>query len=161
MAAASRVSWAMPGSPVPITLQSFAVILTGAWLGPIRGVASVAIFLGLGAIGLPMFAQSGSGTSVFFGPTGGYLLGFVPAAWLMGRGTWAGWDRRIVLGMLLALTAHALILACGATVLHLVAEVSWPRTWESGVRPFLLGGVAKSLVAALVTALTWRMLGRQ
>jgi biotin transport system substrate-specific component len=80
----AQVSVPLPFSPVPITGQTFAVLLVGAALGAKRGSASLLLYLLEGAAGLPVFAGGGAGPATFLGPTGGYLIGFVAAAWLVG-----------------------------------------------------------------------------
>jgi biotin transport system substrate-specific component len=85
----------VPLQPVPVTGQTFGVLLVGALLGSRRGALSMLTYLSLGAAGLPVFAGLGAGASHFAGPTGGYLVGFVMAAWLVGRLAERGWDRRI------------------------------------------------------------------
>ena len=83
-ALAAQVSIPVPGSPVPITGQTFAVLLTAAALGPARGLASQGLYLALGLVGLPVFAGAAHGPHVVFGATGGYLVGFLAAAAIAG-----------------------------------------------------------------------------
>src|SRR5262245_42323494 len=85
LAAASQVAIAIPGTPVPITLQPFVVVLTGMWLGPVAGAASMILYLCAGATGLPVFAPMGApGIARFFGPTGGYLIAYPASAYVAG-----------------------------------------------------------------------------
>jgi biotin transport system substrate-specific component len=84
LAVSARIAVPLPWTPVPVTAQTLAVLLVGALLGPIRGTGSVASYLLAGAAGLPVFAYGG-GAAYLFGPTGGYLLGFIPAAFLAGQ----------------------------------------------------------------------------
>jgi biotin transport system substrate-specific component len=79
----------------PITGQTFAVLLVGAALGPWRGAAAIVAYLAEGAVGLPVFAGVHTGPAALFGPTGGYLFGFVPAAWICGYLAERGWDRSV------------------------------------------------------------------
>src|SRR5512145_622314 len=83
LAASSKIQLPVPGSPVPATLQTLAVILAGSVLGPWGGMASVATYLAAGVAGAPVFAFGG-GPAYLMGPTGGYLLGFLPATWVAG-----------------------------------------------------------------------------
>lgn len=146
--AGAAVSFALPGTSVPQTAQTLAVLLTGALLGAVRGPMAVLLYLIAGAAGAPVFAGGAAGLSVLAGPTGGFLLSFMPAAALAG---WAA--RRAQPGArgLLALTlwllaAHGLILFCGWS--RLAWQIGASEAVVAGVTPFLLGAVVKSLLAA-------------
>lgn len=146
LALCARVS--IPLGGVPFTLQSWAVMLLGAVLGPRAGALSVVLYLALAALGAPLLAQGAHGLSPFRGGTAGYLFAFPLLAALAGhaalilRGPW-----RTALPTALAL--HALLLALGATWLGL--RVGAPRAWTRGVLPLLPGAALKS--ALLVLAL--------
>ena len=99
-AVAAQLSFPVPGSPVPVTGQTFAVLLTAAALGPARGLAAQALYLVMGAVGLPVFAGAGHGPGVIFGASGGYLIGFIAAAAITGYGARRGADRSPVLTLL-------------------------------------------------------------
>ena len=159
MALAARISVPMPLSPVPVTGQSLAVLLTGAWLGPGRGVTAVLAYLALGAAGLPVFAGGASGAQRLTGPTGGYLVGFLLAAYVAGRGADryrsgkpAAWPAGALFASLLL--AHAAIFACG--VPWLARSTGWPTAIEAGLLPFLAGGLVKALLAALIVQRAFR-----
>ena len=144
IALAARMSLAIPGSPVPATLQTLAVLLAGALLGPRGGVASVSAYLVAGLAGAPVFA-AGGGAACLFGPTGGYLLGFLPAAWLAG---WmAGRTSRIRVlfpGFLLA--TFAIHLSGWA---QLTAFSGAAPALSLGVTPFIAFDALKALAAAV------------
>lgn len=169
VALSARVDLAVPGSPVPQSLQTLAVVLVGALMGPRRGTLAVLLYVVAGAVGLPVFADGASGPGQLLGPTGGYLAGFVAGAWV--AGAWGagpsaarrsvagpsaagartrGWGEAL-LGMLLA---HALILAMGWGRLALL--IGAEAAWVQGVVPFLWGGVVKSAAALLVLMLVRR-----
>ncbi|MFN4183064.1 MAG: biotin transporter BioY, partial [bacterium] len=99
----AQISFVLPFTPVPITGQTFAVLSVGALLGSRRGVLTVAVYLMEGILGLPFFAGGSSGLARLLGPTGGYLIGFLPCAWVTGYLCERGWDRKVrtaVLAML-------------------------------------------------------------
>ncbi len=148
VAAAAQVSVPVPGSPVPQSLQTLAVVLVGAWLGPRHGASALAFYVVLGAAGVPIFADGAGGPTHLAGPTLGYLVGFVVGASLMGwwvRQTW-GWGA--VGAFAGGVVVHGVILLLGWA--RLGALIGPAVAWETGVLPFVWGGVAKSLVAAAV-----------
>jgi biotin transport system substrate-specific component len=148
VALASQVAVPLPGTPVPMTLAPLAVVLVGGLLGPRTGAASLAAYLALGALGLPVFTPLGlPGAARLFGPTGGYLLAYPVAAALAGlvtaRGT--GWTRALG-GPALGLLA---IYVGGAAQL-LVLTGSAHVALALGAAPFLAGDLLKAGIAALV-----------
>ncbi len=148
----------IPWWPVPFTLQTFAVLLVGASIGPVRGAISMALYLVLGLVGLPVFAGGASG-GVFALPTGGYIVGFVLAAALVGWLAQLEWDRKF-LKMLVAFVAGSLIIyAVGvpwlyATVFAGSGDVA--GALQVGLLPFLLGDLLKAVVAGVLLPLAWR-----
>lgn len=159
-ALAAQVAIPVPGSPVPVTGQTFAVLLTAAALGPARGLAAQALYLMLGAVGLPVFAGAGHGTGVLFGATGGYLIGFLVAAAITGYGARRGADRSPVRTLLLFALASAVIYAIGTAWLCLDTGMSAGTGIAAGVTPFIPGDVAKALLAAGLLPGAWWLLGR-
>lgn len=118
-ALSAQIKFYLPFTPVPITGQTFAVLLTGVVLGPRLGALSLLAYLAEGAMGLPVFANFGAGPAVLAGPTGGYLAGMPLAAWLVGQLTLRGWDRSpLRLAATMAL-GNAVIYALGLTWLGL------------------------------------------
>lgn len=149
---------AIPIGPVPITLQSLAVTLVGAWLGPWAGGATVLAWLAEGATGLPVFAGGAAGVAQFFGPSGGYLLGFLPAAVI------SGWLFRSCAKLPLRLRAVATpaaahLIVFGTGVAWLAQLVGGEAALASGLLPFLPGALGKCVVAA-GALLSWRGPGR-
>lgn len=140
----------LPFTPVPVTLQNLVVVLAGAVLGPSLGVASVAAYLLLGLSGTPLFANSGAGMTYLFGPTGGYLWGFLLAAWVIGTLTHS---RKItsmfVMGIIMAI-GMLLIYAAGALWLSIGFRWPWDKIFFLGVMPFLGVDMAKVLIASVV-----------
>ena len=155
LAASALIS--VPFYPVPMTMQTLAVLVVGGLLGPRLGVAAIAGYLALGLTGLPLFHGGLGGAAVLAGPTGGYLIGFVPAAFLMGlAGRWA--DRRSagrlsILRRLSVLAAGALlaevaVYTLGLPWLALVTGMGAGRVVATGLLPFVLGDLLKVTVAA-------------
>jgi biotin transport system substrate-specific component len=159
-ALAAQVSLPVPGSPVPVTGQTFAVLLTAAALGPLRGLASQGLYLALGLVGLPVFAGAAHGPHVVFGASGGYLVGFLVAAAIVGGAARRGADRSPLRTLLLFALASVVIYAIGTTWLCLDTGMSASAGIAAGVTPFIPGDVAKALLAAGLLPGTWRLLGR-
>jgi biotin transport system substrate-specific component len=159
-ALAAQVSLPVPGSPVPVTGQTFAVLLTAAALGPLRGLASQGLYLALGVVGLPVFAGAAHGPHVLFGASGGYLVGFLAAAAIVGAGARRGADRSPLRTLLLFALASVVIYVLGTAWLCLDTGMSVSAGISAGVTPFLPGDVAKALLAAGLLPGTWRLLGR-
>jgi biotin transport system substrate-specific component len=153
-AATARIAVPVPWSPVPLTGQTFAVLLTGATLGLRRGVLAQALYLVEGAMGLPFFAGGLGGPLVFAGPSGGFLIAFPLAAAVVGMLAEHGWDRRFGRMLAAMLLGSAVILVSGLAVLsHFVPE---DRLLAAGLLPFLPGDVIKAAAAALVLPAAWR-----
>ncbi len=113
IAAGAQLEVRFPFTPVPLTGQTFGVLLAGLLLGSRAGAAAVALYLLEGTLGLPFFAGGAGGAAMLAGPTGGYLLGFLPAAWLAGRLAERGWDRTPLLAAAAMLLGSAVLFACG------------------------------------------------
>jgi biotin transport system substrate-specific component len=143
IALGARISWPIPGTPVPASLQVAAVLLAGGLLGPWGGVSAVSVYLLAGAAGAPIFALGG-GIASLVGPTGGYLAGFLPAAWIAGWTSRSGSRRwTLVAGFLAAVLALHL---CGWV--QLAALAGGGAALKLGVVPFLAFDAAKALLAA-------------
>jgi biotin transport system substrate-specific component len=144
----------LPWTPVPVTLQTFFVLLSGLALGGTLGIVSEATYLAIGALGLPLFAGAAGGLAVLAGPTGGYLVAFPIAAWAVG---WiAGRDKSSWPRVLLALLAGTLVIyALGVTQLMVVLHSGWVRGIQLGALPFLPGDGVK-IAAALGIYQGWR-----
>jgi biotin transport system substrate-specific component len=140
LAASAQV--AVPMWPVPATLQSLVVLLLGALGGGRLGVAAVALYLAEGALGLPVFAAGTGGPSALAGPTAGYLLGFLPAAWLAGVLTSGGVRWRQALGLL---AAHLVLFVPG--VLWLATFIGADKAWTAGFMLFLPATLIKTALA--------------
>lgn len=133
---------------VPMTLQSLAVVLAGGVLGPRRGVAAMGLYLAAAAVGLPVLSDGRSGLEALTGPTAGYLVGFVLAAWVSGEAGRRGWLNRPVAGIAILSAAHLLILLPGMA--WLARDLGWTDALAGGFTPFLPGAVLKSAAAWLI-----------
>lgn len=149
----------IPFSPVPVTGQTFAVALAGASLGARRGVLAMVLYLAAGSLGLPVFSEGRSGTAVLTGPTGGYLVGFVAAAWVAGATARSGFGRSFASALMVMALSHLAVLAVGVPWLAL--KVGAGRAVEKGFAPFLPGAALKSALAAAVLSLAWTASGRR
>lgn len=164
---AAQVGWDYPfiqtraGDPVPITGQTFAVLVIGALLGSRLGGMAVMAYLAVGVAGLPVFANWSRYYTVFAGPTGGYLLGFVIAAMVVGWFADRGWERSqwIVVPMLLG---NALIYVPGLLWLHQWRQVVGldVPTLDLGLWPFIPGDLLKLVAAALALPMGWTIVDR-
>lgn len=157
-ALAAQLELRLPFSPVPVTGQTFAVLLAGAVLGARRGALAQVAYLAQGAAGLPVFAGGAAGVGVLMGPTAGYLLAFPAAAWVTGALAERGWDRRFLSTLAALLIGSAVIFAAGLAWL----SVFVPRTGllAAGLYPFLAGDLVKSTLAALVFPRVWALARR-
>jgi len=148
----------IPFWPVPVTMQTFVVLVLGMAYGPALGVASVAAYLAAGAAGLPVFAgtpEKGIGLAYMLGPTGGYLAGFIAAAWVAGRLAQLGWDRRVAGTVAAMVAGNLLIYACG--LLWLGAVIGWDKpVLKVGMLLFLPGDALKIALAAALLPAVWR-----
>jgi biotin transport system substrate-specific component len=157
---AAQISFRLGFTPVPITGQTFAVLLVGASLGTVLGTASLLLYLLLGVVGVPLYADHSHGWSVFSGASGGYIVGFVLAAALTGRLAERGWDRRFASSVTLMLTGSVVIYACGAVWLHHFLGSSWNTALVDGVYPFVPGDIVKLYLAAAALPTAWRLVDR-
>ena len=138
---------AVPVGPVPVVLQNMFVLLAGLLLGSRWGLAAVAVYLLAGACGLPVFAGGAGGIGRFAGPTGGYLIGYLPAVFI--AGFFARHDKTVldVFAMILASLA---VYAMGVTWLKIVTGMAYPKAVAVGMLPFLVGDAVKIAAAAAI-----------
>ena len=152
----------IPFIPVPLTMQTFAVLVLGMAFGWRVGMATVLLYIAQGAFGLPVFAgtpEKGIGLAYMMGPTGGYLLGFVLAAGVCGWLAEQGWDRNLGTTALAMLIGNIVIYAPG--LLWLGSLFGWDKPiLEWGLTPFLLGDAVKLALAAVAMPLAWKLLRR-
>jgi biotin transport system substrate-specific component len=148
----------VPLYPVPITMQTFGVLLIGMAFGSRLGAATVAAYLFEGAIGLPVYAQHLGGLPVLFGLTGGYLFGFVIAAWLVGMLAERGWDRNVFTTALAMLLGNIVLYVPG--LIWLGGFIGAEGAITGGLLPFILGDLLKIALAAVVLPSAWLLVRR-
>lgn len=152
VALTAQITIVLPFTPVPITGQTFGVLLTGAALGSKRGALSIATYLGIGSLGLPVFARAG-------GPaTYGYLVGFVLAAFLVGWLAERGWDRSYWRSALAMLAGNAILYV--PALFWLSTFIGADKVLAAGLLPFIPGDVIKLLLAAAALPSAWKFVGR-
>lgn len=160
-AAAAQYRVPLGFTPVPITGSTFAVLLSGAALGMRLGAASQLVYLLMGAVGLPVFTDGGSGIETITGATGGYLVGFVFGAALIGKLAERKQDRQVATTVSAFLAGSAVIYAFGVGGLMLNAGMDFNNAVLAGVAPFVFGDVIKAAAAGLLLPATWRLLGER
>ena len=161
--AGSLALWAsakiqVPFYPVPMTMQTFVVLVIGMAFGWKLGIASVILYLTEGALGIPVFAgtpEKGIGIAYMFGPTGGYLLGFVASAGTVGWLSSKGWDRNTFTTLAAMIIGTAIIFLFG--IVWLGTVIGWEKpVLDFGLFPFLPGAAFKIALAAAILPLIWK-----
>ncbi|HSK62410.1 MAG TPA: biotin transporter BioY [Pyrinomonadaceae bacterium] len=158
---AASAQFAIQIGPIPITGQSFAVLLTGALLGSRLGAAAVIAYLIEGAAGLPFFANGGSGIVRFLGPTGGYLVAFPAAAFVTGAFAEHGWDKRYPTAVAAMAIGSFIILAAGCAWFAILTNTPPVAAIQIAWLPFLPGDLIKILLGAAVLPTGWALLKRK
>lgn len=170
LTAAAKIS---VGWPVPMTMQTFALMVIGATFGPRLAVAAVATYLAQGAMGLPVFVLGG-GLPYMAGPTGGYLLGYLLAAVAMGALAQRGWDRKVLSALGMFAVAQVLIFVPGVLWMAVmpagvaafagkadVFPVAFGQAVAWGLTPFIVPELLKTALAVATTVAAWRLVGRR
>ena len=147
----------LPFSPVPVTGQTFAVLIIGALFGARRGSLAVLAYILEGTVGLPVFVSGRAGLPWLLGPTGGYLLGFIGAAYITGALAQKGWDRHVGTTILAMLFGNIAIYIFG---------LLWYSGWiginqallAQGLYPFIVGDILKTVLAAILLPSGWKLL---
>jgi len=152
----------VPFWPVPMTMQTLVVLMLGMAYGPRLGAGTVLAYLLVGAAGLPVFAgtpERGIGLAYMMGPTGGFLMGFVLAAWITGALAERGWDRSVPWCAAAMLAGTVVIFVLGLAALIPITGLS--RAIETGLVPFLASSALKIALGAVAMPVIWRVLGRR
>ena len=153
LAISAQFAVRLPLSPVPVTGQTLVVLMIGMAFGSRLGAATVLAYLAEGAMGLPVFAEGKSGLIAFAGPTGGYLVGFVAAAFATGFLAERGMGRGAVSTVLAMIVGNIVIYAFGFA--YLSSLIGMSKAFIFGVQPFLVGDIAKIIVAAGLMPAAW------
>jgi biotin transport system substrate-specific component len=161
IALAAQVSVPLPFTPVPVTGQTFGILLVGGALGSLRGLASAVLYVAAGAAGAPVYADHASGCHVLTAPPGGYLVGCALAAGLVGLLAERRWDRTVSSAIGAMLTANVLVYLCGLPWLARSLGVGWTKALELGLYPFVAGDLLKLYLAAALLPATWRLVARR
>ena len=156
-AVCSMISIPLPFTPVPLTAQTFAVLLAGAALGSIRGILSMLLYTVVGLVGVPWFAEGSSGFSM---PSFGYILGFIAGAGLVGWLAERGWTRTPLDTALAMVLGNVVIYAIGVPWLKVAMGATWAGAVQMGMTPFLIGDGIKIVLAAGLFPLLWRLMTR-
>lgn len=158
VALSAQLTIYLPFSPVPITAQTLAVLLCGAVLGSKRGALSLALYVLEGVLGLPVFAGGLGGIAVLFGPTAGYLVGFIAAAYLVGMLSENGFNRNWYSTMISFLLGQSIIYLFG--VMWLASFTNLDQIFMIGVTPFLIGDAIKIGFAMVLLPFCWHIVNR-
>jgi biotin transport system substrate-specific component len=161
IAACAQISIPLGFTPVPITGQTFAVLLVGAGLGSVAGTASTLLYVALGAVGLPVYAHHDHGWHVLNSASGGYLVGFIAAAALTGALAERRWDRRFSSSLGALLSGNVVIYLFGVGWLAHDLHLSFAKALEDGLYPFVPGDVLKMYLAAAMLPAAWKLAGRR
>ena len=167
MAGSAQVAIPLSFTPVPITGQTFAVLLLGAAFGWRRALLTMGVYLAVGLAGFAVFSpdpatgQPRTGQQMLQAPSAGYVAGMVVAVGLLGWLTSRAWDRTLGTSSLQMLAANCAIYACGLPWLAFSADLSAEETLTKGLLPFLVGDAIKLALAAGVLPATWRLLRRR
>jgi biotin transport system substrate-specific component len=160
VALAAQVSIPLPFTPVPITGQTFAVLLVGASLGSLLGLASLSLYLVVGILGAPVYSDGASGWEVVRGATGGYLVGFLLAAAVVGALAERGWDRRLGSAVAAMLTGNVVVYLVGLPWLAYKIDGDLETTLEQGLYPFVVGDLVKLYLAGALLPAAWALVRR-
>lgn len=156
VAASAQIVLPLPFSPVPITGQTFAVLLVGSAFGASRGAATMLAYIAIGMVGAPVFAGLEAGWEVMAAPSAGYLVGMLAAAPVVGRLADRGWDRSVRRMVVAMLIGNAVVYTFGVAWLALSLDIGAGRAMALGVLPFLIGDAVKIAAAAAILPASWK-----
>jgi biotin transport system substrate-specific component len=155
IAGAAQIVIPLPFTPVPITGQTLAVLLVGGSFGAVRGALTFLAYLALGISGASVFAAGGHGVEALLSATGGYLVGMLFAAAIVGWAAERGWDRQLVPSLLAMLVGSVVIYVVGASWLAVSFGISPTSAFKLGVLPFVLGDLLKIALSGALLPVAW------
>lgn len=161
LAAMAQISLPIPGSPVPVTGQTLAVLLLGTAYGANLGFTTLLTYLAIGIAGAPVFTGASHGTSHLVGATGGYLVGMLLTSYLVGFLAERKWDQRISTVIPTMVLGNVLTFSVGLIWLHQYTHQSWAWTNSKGLTPFILGEVIKIAIASTALPSLWRFVSHR
>jgi biotin transport system substrate-specific component len=161
LAAMAQISFPIPGSPVPVTGQTLAVLLLGSAYGASLGFTTFALYLLIGIAGVPVFADGSHGLTKVVGATGGYLVGMLLASLLTGALAGRKWDQKIRTVIPSMLLGNLVIFAAGLIWLQHVTGQNWNWTISKGLTPFIIGEVLKVAIASTTLPTLWRFVPKK
>jgi biotin transport system substrate-specific component len=147
----------VPLWPVPITGQTLGVLLVGSALGPTRGALAMVAYWIAGVAGVPVFSDASSGLATALGPSGGYIVGFIASAYLVGRLAERNWDRKFLGAAVAFLAGTVTTFAFGMVWLAIALDANLQQTLEWGLYPFIIGGIVKAAIAAAIIPAVWKL----
>jgi len=156
LAVMAQISIPIPGSPIPVTGQTLAVLLLGTAYGANLSFATFSFYLLMGIAGAPIFAAGNHGWDRLVGPTGGYLVGMMVASIVTGLMAGRKWDQKVLTVIPTMLTGDAIIFAAGLIWLHHSTSSTWEWTFSKGFTPFIFGEVLKIAIASTTLPTLWR-----
>jgi len=161
LAAMAQIAIPVPGSPVPVTGQTLAVLLLGTAYGATLGFSTFAFYLLMGIAGAPIFAGGSHGISKVAGATGGYLVGMLLASVVLGALAGRKWDQRIKTVIPTMLIGSVIIFSFGVTWLHIYTGQSWAWSFDKGLTPFIFGEFLKIAIASTALPTIWRFAAKR
>ena len=160
LAAMAQLAFPIPGSPVPVTGQTLAVLLIGTAFGSQLGLATTSLYIALGVAGLPFFTQGTHGLSHVTGATGGYLIGMVLASYIAGALAEKKWDRKFSTVIPTMIISNVVIFTCGLLWSQHATLQSWSWTFAHGFTPFIVGEALKITIASTSLPVVWKVIAR-
>ena len=160
LAILAQISIPVPGSPIPVTGQTFGVLLLATSYGATLSISTFAVYLLAGIAGAPIFANHGFGLERLIGASGGYLIGMLLASFVLGKLAGRKWDQKFSSAVLTMLIGDLVIFACGLFWLHQYTGKDWAWTFSAGLTPFIIGEILKIAIAGTSMPLLWRFVQR-
>jgi biotin transport system substrate-specific component len=161
LAVMAQISFPIPGSPVPFTGQTLGVLLLGTAYGARLGFSTVAFYLAMGIAGAPIFASGSHGFEKIVGATGGYLIGMLLSALVLGALAGRKWDQKIKTVIPTMIIGNVIIFSIGLIWLHQYSGQSWSWTIEKGLTPFILAEFIKIAIASTALPAVWRLVAKR